>query len=144
MKPTALKYLVTKEAKVTRENYKDSDRKPSFGRDLSAGPQNQTLSSLTVFPETVEEKTGLTVEHPAIVVKTNRVLFKYPHSFHMASRKHKHSLHPQKMQGLWRKEPPVQPPGQGRSQDWVLVSNPFPAGTASGFKYPHLGVRGSI
>lgn len=25
------------------------------------------------------------------------------------------------MQGLWRKEPPVQPPGQGRSHNWVLA-----------------------
>lgn len=92
MNPTALKYLVTKEAKVTLENYKESGRKPSSGRDLSAGPQNQTLSSLAVFPETVEGKTGLPAEHP--FVKANRALFKYPHSFHMASRKHKHSLHP--------------------------------------------------
>lgn len=121
MKPTTLKYLVTKKAKVTRENYKESGRKPSSGRDLSAGPQNQTVSRLAVFPETVEGKTGLPAKHPAIVVKTNRALFKYPHSFHMASRKHKHSLHPQKMQGLWRKEPPVQPPGQGRSHNWVLA-----------------------
>lgn len=94
MNSTALKYLVTKEAKVTLENYKESGRKPSSGRDLSTGPQNQTLSSHAVFPETVEGKTGLPVEHPAIILKANRALFKYPHSFHMTSRKHKHSLHP--------------------------------------------------
>ena len=69
MKTTALKYLVTKVAKVTRENYKESGRKPSSGRDLSAGPQNQTVSCLAVFPETVEGKTGLPGKYPAIVVK---------------------------------------------------------------------------
>lgn len=74
MKPIALKYLVTEEAKSLVKNYKQKVAENSSARDLSIDPPQPDTVPFSVFLVSVEERTWLPAADLVIVTWKNRAL----------------------------------------------------------------------